>query len=317
MTTIKEAILQSLSDLVNGATSFEVFQHIQKNHYYEFIKGKTPASTVSALLGDFITKGDTRVKRYKNEENVYCYYLSKNENYINSQNEENVAKKEKTSYHERDLHPLLCTFVKEYSIYTKTIFHEQSNKSEEYQKWIHPDIVGAKFIEFNNKTCHSFFKATNITNAVEIYSYELKREINSDYDLKKCFFQAVSNSSWANYGYLVAFSIGENLLNELERLNQSFGVGFILLKTNVYESQILFPAKYRDLDFKTIEKLCNVNTDFSNFFEQVEKVITANTKYANDVKQGLKLMCDEVFRDETDCKKYCKTKGIPLMDTED
>jgi hypothetical protein len=40
----------------------EIYNHIVKNNYYEFVVGKTPASTVSALLGDFI-QWNTRVKQ--------------------------------------------------------------------------------------------------------------------------------------------------------------------------------------------------------------------------------------------------------------
>ena len=61
--------------------------------------------------------------------------------------------------------------------------------------------------------------------SVILFSYEIKKEINTDYELKKSYFQAVSNSSWANYGYLVAFEISDNLKDEMERLNQSFGIG--------------------------------------------------------------------------------------------
>lgn len=309
--TIKEAILKSLADLVDGGTSFEVYQHIVQKGYYTFIKGKTPASTVSALLGDFITHGDNRVKRVKNSENIYRYYLAKNENKIEAcpLNKKQI---DTTTYAERDLHKLLVTYLKDKNIYAKTIFHEQSNKNEEHQKWVHPDIIGTKIVEYRNRTCQSFFKATDHSNAVEIYSYELKKEINSDYDLKRCFFQAVSNSSWANYGFLVAFEIGNNLLDELERLNHSFGIGVILLKANPYESQLLFPAKYRNLDFKTIEKLCNINPDFNKFFEQIEKVITAESKFSKDVKKGMEDLCDIGFKDDTECRAYCIEKKIPM-----
>lgn len=309
--TIKEAILKSLADLVDGGTSFEVYQHIVQKGYYAFIKGKTPASTVSALLGDFITHGDNRVKRVKNSENIYRYYLAKNENKIEvcPLNKKQI---DTTTYAERDLHKLLVTYLKDKNIYAKTIFHEQSNKNEEHQKWVHPDIIGTKIVEYRNRTCQSFFKATDHSNAVEIYSYELKKEINSDYDLKRCFFQAVSNSSWANYGFLVAFEIGNNLLDELERLNHSFGIGVILLKANPYESQLLFPAKYRSLDFKTIEKLCNINPDFNKFFEQIEKVITAESKFSKDVKKGMEDLCDIGFKDDTECRAYCIEKNIPM-----
>jgi uncharacterized protein len=51
--TIKEAILKSLDD-ISGLTNYmEVYEHIAKNNYYDFGTAKTPAATVSALLGEF------------------------------------------------------------------------------------------------------------------------------------------------------------------------------------------------------------------------------------------------------------------------
>lgn len=317
--TIKEAILKSLEELTEGGTAEAVYQHICIHNYFIFSNGKTPKNTVSAILGKFITKGDSRVKRIKNDDNVFCYYLAKNETKIEITTAFPTKQKKsstKVTYLERDLHPLLATYLKNESIYTKTIFHEQSNKNEEHQKWIHPDIIGARFIEYENKACQSFLKATN-PNVIDIYSYELKKEIISDYELKKCYFQAVSNSSWANYGFLVAFEIADNLLDELERLNHSFGIGIIQLKANPFESQILFPARYKSLDFKTIEKLCNINKDFEKFFEQIEKVVTAESKFAKDVKKGMEDLCDKYFKNDSDIVTHCKKNNIPIVITEE
>jgi len=74
--TIKEAILKSLEELQKLSTHIEVYNHLIENRYYKFTKGKTPERTVSALLGDFIRKGDSRVKRIKKPENYYEYYLT-------------------------------------------------------------------------------------------------------------------------------------------------------------------------------------------------------------------------------------------------
>ncbi len=75
--TIKEAILKSLDEINDLTTYMEVYNHILKNNYYESGPAKTPASTVSALLGAFIRNGDTRVKRIKQEGGTYSYYLTK------------------------------------------------------------------------------------------------------------------------------------------------------------------------------------------------------------------------------------------------
>ena len=70
-------------------------------------------------------------------------------------------------------------------------------------------MIGINFLKLKNKSSNSLMKVINQSDAFNLISYELKREIKSDYELKKCFFQAVSNSSWANYGYLVAFDISQ------------------------------------------------------------------------------------------------------------
>jgi uncharacterized protein len=130
--------------------------------------------------------------------------------------------------------------------------------------------------------------------------------------MKKTFFQAVSNSSWANYGYLVAFEISDSLTEEMERLSQSFGIGIIELKVNPYESKILFPAKYRDLDFKTIDKLCKINKDFEKFIEHVETLMTDSEKYIQATEKELNEFCDSCFSSDTEIEKYCKEKHIPM-----
>ena len=55
----------------------EIYEHIIKLKYYNFKDAKTPASTISALLGDFIRKNDSRVKRIKGKQSQYFYYLAK------------------------------------------------------------------------------------------------------------------------------------------------------------------------------------------------------------------------------------------------
>ena len=55
----------------------EIYNHIAGKKYYDFGNAKTPASTVSALLGDFIRNGDSRVKRIKGAGGTYSYYLTR------------------------------------------------------------------------------------------------------------------------------------------------------------------------------------------------------------------------------------------------
>jgi len=317
--TIKEAVLKSLEE-INALTNYlEVYNHIVEKKYYDFGSAKTPGSTVSAFLGDFIRNGDTRVKRIKQEGGTYSYYLTKNEQNISIEvltgatETETVKKVDRAkTYDERDLHKLLSSYLKNTSIYSKTIFHEKSTYGKDSnQIWTHPDMVGIRFLNLQTKASQNFLKSINRVETFKLSSYEIKIEINSDSELKKAFFQAVSNSSWANYGYLVAFEFSDSLTEEMERLNQSFGIGVIELNANPYQSKVLFQPKYRDLDFKTIDKLCKINKEFEKFIEQTEKLMTAEERYYKSTEKEFDEFCDDYFANDTEVEKYCKDRHIP------
>jgi hypothetical protein len=315
--TIKEAILKSLAELIDPKGSAEITEHIIENKYCKF-DSYTPHATVSALCDDFIRKGDARIKRIK-ERGIYLYYFSKNEQSIEINKFTDVetkrGKNEKT-FEERDLHKLLSTYLKSINIYSKTIYHEQSNRKDDNQIWTHPDMVGIRFLNLKTKISQDFLRTINQVDTFKINSYELKKEINNDSELRKAYFQAVSNSSWANYGYLVAFEISDSLTEEIERLNQSFGIGVILLNANPYQSRILFQAKYYTLDFKTIDKLCKINKKFDEFIEKTEKLLTAEDRYYKAIERELNEFCDDCFENDTEIEKYCKDKHIPVDENE-
>ena len=220
----------------------------------------------------------------------------------------NVTKKD---FEERSLHKPFCSFLRTRNIFAKTIFHEKSStKTDSAQKWVHPDIVGVQFEEFKNESTLSLLKATEPRKSVHIYSYELKRKIESDYQLKQYYFQALSNSSWANFGYLVAFEINEDLDEEMERLNNAFGIGIILMQAN--SSKILYYAREKELDYNTIEKLSNINSDFTTFISKLSKVLNASKDYTNDAKQGFENICDKIFESDEEMETYCKEQNIPF-----
>lgn len=97
----------------------------------------------------------------------------------------------------------------------------------------------------------------------------------------------------------------------MERLNQSFGIGIIELNANPYQSKVLYPASYRDLEFKTIDKLCKINRDFEQFVEQVDKLMTASERYYKSTEKELNEFCDDYFENDTEVEEYCKEKNIP------
>lgn len=219
------------------------------------------------------------------------------------------------SYLERDLHRLLCNFLKNYPqpIHAKTIFHEKSSNSKDSnQKWVHPDLVGVRFADFKKNETSLLQKEMDPAKRAQIFSFEMKRTIDDDYNLKQYFFQALSNSNWANFGYLVAYEIDESLDEEIERLNSAFGIGVILLGAKPEDTKILFQAKEKQLDYVTIDKLCNLNPDFKGFISSLNKVLKADKEYAEVSLEALLSLCDKTFDSEDELENYCKDKNIPF-----
>jgi hypothetical protein len=316
--TIKEAILRSLGEIINPATPQELYQYITERGYYVFEKGKTPVHTISAQVGSFIRTGDSRVKRVKLSGGTYAYYLTSLEesidfaDYNTTESETAVAPKtkRKLGYEERDLHLLLSTYLHSTGVHSKTIFHEQSNGKDSNQIWTHPDMVGLKMLKLQSAASNSLMRTVQPMATFKINSYELKREINSDSELKKAYFQAVSNSSWANFGYLVALEISDSLQEEMARLNQSFGIGILLLQANPFETKVLYPARQRDLDFKTMDKLCKINPEFNSFIELSETLLSATDKFQSASQEQFKAFCDAYFTTDEEVEGYCKERGI-------
>lgn len=216
-------------------------------------------------------------------------------------------------YRERDLHRLLSNYlIAQKNILSKTIFHETSKKTDQNQKWIHPDMVGVSFSEFQDKATVTLMKAADIKQYVDLYSFELKCSIQNDHELKEAFFQALSNSNWANFGYLIALEINDDLMEEIERLNRSFGIGVIRLSPYETDTRILFPARKNEVDYFTIDKLCRINSNFKRFMERVARVLNAQSEMLEDVKVGLVGFCDKGFSSDEELMAYCKETHIPL-----
>ncbi|GAA8107504.1 hypothetical protein HpDR126_04080 [Helicobacter pylori] len=142
----------------------------------------------------------------------------------------------------------------------------------------------------------------------KLFSFELKKELSLS-NLKASYFQAVSNSTWANEGYLVVFGIEDKdkdkVLDELKRLNQSFGIGVIKLESEISNSKILLPAKEREIDIPTLNMLVKQSPeDFKPFMAKINKQIEKGLDTAIEI-EGF----DEVLDDEA-MQKYIKDKGI-------
>ena len=123
---------------------------------------------------------------------------------------------------------------------------------------------------------------------VTFYSFELKLDLNLS-NLREYYFQAVSNSSWANQGYLVYkkkdsnFEVDVEFKKEIFRMHNMFGIGIIALDiNNLADSEIIVPAKSKEeIDWLTVDKLTSANSDFAEFLELVKdclKIDKSNQK---------------------------------------
>ncbi|TLD92110.1 HrgA protein [Helicobacter magdeburgensis] len=210
-------------------------------------------------------------------------------------------------FHERDLHPLFVRFAKDYfDVYAKTIKHEKSKKTQSGQdKWNYPDIVGVHF-PFNDYSERETLELSQNLNRrdFKIYSFELKVSLDFS-NLKESYFQAVSNSSFANEGYLVVFEeLDSEVFDELRRLHSSFGIGLIKLELEPTESSVLLPSLVRNLDFRTIDMLVNKNADFREFIDTINGDIQTNDK------RRIALQYYDRVLDDESLDRYLSEKGL-------
>ena len=274
-------------------------------------KGKTPWQTLGARL--YVDTRDNADSTFvKVGQRPSRFFLRRRESELSEallkkiEIEEAKKPEPKTAYHERDLHPLLTyyvyanpTFSRGRSIFTKTIFHEASRRKG-FNEWLHPDMVGV-YLPLGDWTQDVIkFNQLLDNNSIRLFSFELKKSLGKA-NYRESFFQAVSNSSWAHEGYLVAAEItqDDDLLAELERLSASFGIGIIHLHlSDIDSSSVLFPARSRAvLDWETINKLCDQNKDFAKFIQDVKIDFESERIHQSEY--------DEVSKDPA---KYIKDK---------
>lgn len=277
--------------------------------------GKTPWATIAAYCYTDINRGGDNSMIIQTSERPAQFFLRKlgekiDVQKVQKQKDTEVAKKGKAEpkkFNERDLHTVLVAYAygdSHFKANLKTIYHENSSKSTKGQnEWLHPDLVGVYFPFRDYKAETLEIQDRLSITSIKLFSFELKISLNFG-NLRQSYFQAVSNSSWANEGYLVALNIDDDptFKDEVRRLNNAFGIGIIKLNPeNVFESEILFPSSInQEIDWDTVNRLATENSDFSSFL----KLITEDCKLGK-----VKSQYDNVLKIE-DLTKYIKDKGI-------
>jgi len=190
------------------------------------------------------------------------------------EDEEEISSFVEQSFSEYQLYPILIEYLKsEFKLYCIRIDEKRSKNSRGSggNQWLHPDIVAMQPVDKDwNELVRSCVKQ-GAGQSVRLWSFEVKKELSSS-NVRKSFFQAVSNSSWANEGYLVATSISDaNVELELRMLSALHGIGVILLNPeNPSESEMILPAKARqEVDWQSVNRIVLENEDFKDYIEQV------------------------------------------------
>jgi hypothetical protein len=181
-----------------------------------------------------------------------------------------------TKIDEHALYLLLSRFLwEEFGLYSKRIDEKRSSnkRGPNGNRWLYPDLVGMEDLGADwhqeVRDCVNQYSDKR----TKLWSFEVKLLINRS-NVRECFFQAVSNSSWANFGYLVAAELGgQDTLKELRMLFAAHGIGFITLDiNNPADSQILIPARERDeIDWDMANRLSTENRDFLEYIKLVRQ----------------------------------------------
>src|SRR5256885_1017502 len=177
---------------------------------------------------------------------------------------------------EHAMYPLLSLYLwEEFGVYSKRIDEKRSSnkRGPNGNRWLYPDVVGMKDLgaEWHQEVRDCVNQYSD--KRTKLWSFEAKLLINRS-NVRECFFQAVSNSSWANFGYLVAAEIeGQDTLKELRMLFAAHGIGLIKLDAdNPAESQVLIPARERDeIDWDMANRLATENRDFLDYVKLVKQ----------------------------------------------
>lgn len=187
-----------------------------------------------------------------------------------------VSPDESRSANEQSLYPLLASYVlSELNVFSRRIDERKARNTRGRggNMWLFPDVVGLEDLsarwhpEVRNCAREGSEKRTRL------WSFEVKLLINSS-NVRQTFFQAVSNSSWANFAYLVAEAIsGAETMRELRVLSGLHRIGVIRLdRDNPAESEILIPATERaDVDWDTANRIAEENSDFVEFVRLVRQ----------------------------------------------
>lgn len=194
----------------------------------------------------------------------------------------------KAALSEHDLYPLLCGYLHaEFGLYPKRIDEKRASnrRGPNGNRWLFPDLAA---LEDLGRDWHADIRdcVREVGDArCRLWSFEVKLKLNRS-NVREAWFQAVSNSSWANHGYLVAAEVEDaDTMKELRLLAAAHGIGLIVLDIEdpTEGSEIRIPARERaDVDWDACNRLAEENADFRDFIRQVRQFHQTGETKARD-----------------------------------
>ena len=203
----------------------------------------------------------------------------------NEESEEGEQEAQEKSEEERQREEHLYNPLREYlknDLCVRSVFiPAQQSKQDGLggRKWLYPDIVGIEDL-FLNWEDEIKELSKNVVNKkakkkVRFWSLEVKLSLNRN-NTRESFFQAVVNSSWANFGYLAGIIEDDvdKIITELRRLADLYGIGVIAINKDDYSANsIIIPARERDeIDMSTCNRLASTNDKFAEYVQQVNRL---------------------------------------------
>jgi hypothetical protein len=177
---------------------------------------------------------------------------------------------------ERDLYPMVIKFVStEFGAGAFRIDEATASnrRGPGGNKWLYPDIVAIEALTagMNNEVVEALRYSGE--RRARLWSFEVKRLLNRS-NVREAYFQAVSNSSWASFGYLVSAEIeGQDTINEIQMLYSVHGIGLIEINIeSPTESILRIPARERlAIEWSMCSRLSDENKDFRAFMKRVRQ----------------------------------------------
>lgn len=198
---------------------------------------------------------------------------------------------EKSTLTEQEIYPLLGAFLREeFNVQTNRIDERRARntRGKGGNMWLFPDLVGIEdlSLRWHREVKDCIREAAQ--RRAKLWSFEVKLLVNSA-NVRETYFQAVSNSTWANVGYMVAVDIAASAIRELRVLSGLHGIGVIKLDIrNLSESEILIPSLERpDVDWDTANRIAEENDDFVDYVKLVRQFYQTGELRAKDWDFGI------------------------------